>query len=203
MQPMQISPRDTQPPPPQRFTDMAKVSGPLFSVDASGSYAGSLVFSKWKGRNYVRQLVTPSNPHTLNQEVARNHVRTAGSAQKFVNANTQVNANLTLTDELEIRAVTPAGQAWNGFLVNSMVGAGAANIDAADTLWTALASGEKTAWDTAANALTAPLFGVIQTVAGGAAGTPKSSGQVFFDYIYGLYAMGIHPIPGAVPPVYT
>jgi hypothetical protein len=32
------------------------------SLDASGSVAGTLTFSKWKGRNYVRQLVTPSNP---------------------------------------------------------------------------------------------------------------------------------------------
>jgi len=32
------------------------------SVDASGKFGGSMVFSKWKGRNYVRQLVVPENP---------------------------------------------------------------------------------------------------------------------------------------------
>jgi hypothetical protein len=32
------------------------------SLDASGSIAGTIVYSKWKGRNYVRQLVTPANP---------------------------------------------------------------------------------------------------------------------------------------------
>ena len=182
---------------------MATVTGPLFSIDASGGYASTMVFSKWKGRNYVRQLVIPSNPQSIAQETARNHVRTAGSAQKWVNINTQVNENLTLPDIDEIKAVTPAGYAWNGFLVDQMIGTGAANIDAADTLWDALAAGEKTAWDTAADGLTAPLFGVVQTIAGGAAGTPKSSGQVFFNYIYGLYAMGIHPVPGAVPPNYV
>lgn len=41
---------------------MVKVAGPAMSLDASGSLASALVFSKWKGRNYVRQLVTPSNP---------------------------------------------------------------------------------------------------------------------------------------------
>jgi hypothetical protein len=41
---------------------MVKVSAPAMSLDASGSLAGALVFSKWKGRNYVRQLITPSNP---------------------------------------------------------------------------------------------------------------------------------------------
>lgn len=41
---------------------MALVTMPLGSFDASGSVAGAIVFSKWKGRNYVRRLVKPSNP---------------------------------------------------------------------------------------------------------------------------------------------
>lgn len=41
---------------------MALVVMPLGSFDASGSIAGAIVFSKWKGRNYVRRLVKPSNP---------------------------------------------------------------------------------------------------------------------------------------------
>ena len=41
---------------------MAIVTGPLMSVDASGKFGGSMVFSKWKGRNYARKLVIPSNP---------------------------------------------------------------------------------------------------------------------------------------------
>jgi len=43
---------------------MAIVKGPAFSLDASGSLAGAVVFSKWKGRNYIRQLVTPANPRS-------------------------------------------------------------------------------------------------------------------------------------------
>lgn len=182
---------------------MAKVSGPLFSVDASGGYAGSLVFAKWKGRNYARQLVIPSNPRTLGQETARNDMRTAGAAQKFSNANLQIRAGLTLNDKAEIMAITPSGYAWNGFLVDNIIGAGGINMLASDAAWAALAPAEKTAWTTAADALTAPLFGVPQTVAGGGAGVAKPSGQVFFNYTYALYAMGLVPIPGAVPPVYA
>ena len=51
---------------------MAKVSGPLMSMDASGKFGGALVFSKWKGRNVVRQLVIPGNPNSAGQEAARN-----------------------------------------------------------------------------------------------------------------------------------
>lgn len=41
---------------------MTKVYGPLMSLDASGTLAKAVTFSKWKGRNYVRQRVIPSNP---------------------------------------------------------------------------------------------------------------------------------------------
>jgi len=46
---------------------MALVTGPLLSLDARGQVAGSIVFSNWKGRAYVRQLVTPSNPKSAGQ----------------------------------------------------------------------------------------------------------------------------------------
>lgn len=181
----------------------AKVTGPLFSVEASGGYAGVIVFAKWKGRQYVRQLVIPSNPHTTGQEDARNAMRVSGEGQSFCNVNVQVHEDLTLNDKLEIQAIVPSGFAWNGFLVDNMIGSGAVNMTASDAIWAALAGGEQDDWDTAADALTAPILAVAQTVAGGGAGTPKSSGNVFLNYDYGLFAMGLVAIPVAVPPVYT
>lgn len=41
---------------------MVKVFGPAMSLDATGSLAKTITFSKWKGRNYVRERVIPSNP---------------------------------------------------------------------------------------------------------------------------------------------
>ena len=46
---------------------MARVSGPLHSDAASGKFAGSVVYSTWKGRPYARQLVTPGNPKSAKQ----------------------------------------------------------------------------------------------------------------------------------------
>lgn len=43
---------------------MVTVRAPLFSLDASGTLAGSIVFSKWKGRNVVRLKVDTPNPGT-------------------------------------------------------------------------------------------------------------------------------------------
>lgn len=50
---------------------MAKVVGPLMSIEASGTYGKTLVFSKWKGRPYVRELVTPKNPKLPKQKGVR------------------------------------------------------------------------------------------------------------------------------------
>lgn len=41
---------------------MALVKAPLFGLDASGAIGDSIVFSKWRGRNYVRILTIPANP---------------------------------------------------------------------------------------------------------------------------------------------
>ena len=41
---------------------MARTTAPLFSLDASGTIAKTIVFSKWKGRAYVRRHAVPSNP---------------------------------------------------------------------------------------------------------------------------------------------
>lgn len=46
---------------------MARVSGPLMSVGASGTFAKTLTYATWKGRAYVRQRVIPANPKTALQ----------------------------------------------------------------------------------------------------------------------------------------
>lgn len=43
---------------------MVKVYGPGLSLDASGTLADTITFSKWKGRNYIRERVIPSNPQS-------------------------------------------------------------------------------------------------------------------------------------------
>lgn len=54
---------------------MVKVNAPAMSLDASGTIGNALVFSKWKGRNYVRSHVTPSNPNSANQISVRAMMR--------------------------------------------------------------------------------------------------------------------------------
>jgi len=44
-----------------------KVTAPLFSFDASGTLGGIITASKWRGRQYFRTRVIPSNPRSAGQ----------------------------------------------------------------------------------------------------------------------------------------
>jgi|GEM_PF-4916470 len=50
---------------------MAKTTGPINSVEASGSLSGLLTFSSSKGRSYVKKFAVPSQPKTANQKLQR------------------------------------------------------------------------------------------------------------------------------------
>ncbi len=52
---------------------MAKVKGPLFSLDARGKIADTLVYLGWKGLKTVRQYVIPANPNTTAQQTQRGY----------------------------------------------------------------------------------------------------------------------------------
>lgn len=58
---------------------MAKVTGPLMSMEASGTVGDALTFSRWVGRPYVRRYTVPSNPQTLGQETHRNRFSAIGT----------------------------------------------------------------------------------------------------------------------------
>lgn len=50
---------------------MAKPTGALLAFGASGQIAKTLVYASWKGRQYARRHVVPSNPQTAAQTATR------------------------------------------------------------------------------------------------------------------------------------
>lgn len=183
---------------------MAKTTGPLFSMDASGKFGGALVFGKWKGRNTVRQLVTPSNPQSTNQEASRNAMRVMAEVQRQMNLTTEKHAGDTLTDKALFTAAAPSGQAWNGYLVKSGIGAGQVNYLAAQAAYAALTAPQKAAWVAGAEALVPAILPVNQTVAGGGTGTALTAGEVFFHAQYARYVAGLDAAaPTGTPPDYS
>jgi hypothetical protein len=71
-----------------------KVTAPLFSLDASGSIGGAIVASKWKGRNYMRRLVIPSNPKSDGQTTNRAVMRFLSQSWALLTALQQADWNV-------------------------------------------------------------------------------------------------------------
>jgi len=61
---------------------MAKVTGPLYSMTASGKIADAMVFFGWKGISVVRQWLKPANPMTEDQGDVRLLLGALGASAK-------------------------------------------------------------------------------------------------------------------------
>ncbi len=94
---------------------MAKTKGPLMSLDASGTVADTIVFSKWKGRNYVRSHVIPSNPQSPRQTAYR--AQMAGLVALF-KANVAM-LNAAFGERAAQRSISPFN-AFTGFNQNRL-----------------------------------------------------------------------------------
>ncbi len=83
---------------------MAKVTGPLFSVDARGKIADSIVFGGWRGIKTVRRYTVPTNPQTAAQSVTRG----------FFASGVSLYHTLSAADKAALR-VAASGQPYSGF----------------------------------------------------------------------------------------
>ena len=91
---------------------MAKVTGPLLSLDASGTVASTMVFSRWKGINYVRQRVIPTYSNTFKQIAVRGVITDASQAWKAGSTVGTVVLNATYKAAFNTAA---SGMAMSGF----------------------------------------------------------------------------------------
>lgn len=112
---------------------MAKVGGPLMSMNASGRF-GEMVFDK---RNFVRKFTAPSNPQTVAQMLQRN---TMGDLQRVLK---------TLGPVLRAELKEALGYRWNSVVIGELLANGGAQLSAYNTEFTAFTGPQKTDWDTA------------------------------------------------------
>lgn len=91
---------------------MAKITAPLFGLDARGQVGKAIVYSIWKGVNYVRRRVVPYNPQSTDQTAVRDLITDASKAWK---TGATVGA-VTLDAAYKLAYTTAAaGQAYSGF----------------------------------------------------------------------------------------
>lgn len=125
----------------------AKVTGPLMSLDASGTVGNTTVFSKWKGRNYVRLRVIPKNVNSIAQQAVRSILGTLAKAVRAVTTSFDDLVNFLGSQFfIDAVAVAPTGQSWVSYLQKIMNSI----FDATVTAYAALDSTHKGYWQTAA-----------------------------------------------------
>jgi len=73
---------------------MAKVTGPLFSMSASGKLANSIVFFGWKGINVVREWIKPTNPKSADQGTIRLIAGALGRSTSVVDSTSDFAADI-------------------------------------------------------------------------------------------------------------
>jgi len=94
---------------------MAKVTGPLYSMGASGKIANAMVFFPWKGVNVVRQWLKPANPMSDGQGDARLILGGTGKAASAIHTDEGYH------DELKTLNVIPGGQTKQSYVVKKII----------------------------------------------------------------------------------
>lgn len=94
---------------------MAKVTGPLMSMSASGKLADSIVFFSWKGVNVVRKWLIPANPQVAAQ--GDNRIVLGGTGR----AVGKIQAAKSFAQQLIDLSLIPAGQTKQSYLVKYII----------------------------------------------------------------------------------
>jgi len=131
---------------------MAKSAAPFLSINPSGSVAGLLTASRWKGRPYLRLLVTPSNPQTLAQGNVRYALGIVAKAARAVLTSYKDPEAVGSAFFIAARDQAPSGQSWISWLQKVMadlVGSG----NTADAAYAALNSTQRGYFTTAGTAM--------------------------------------------------
>ena len=95
---------------------MAKVEGPLFSLEARGKVGNVMVHFPWKGRNVVRKWLKPTNPRDVDQKIIRQKLAALGHVLKAILTPCTAEPNGAAA-VVQIKTLTPATQIWNAYLV--------------------------------------------------------------------------------------
>jgi len=99
---------------------MAKVDGPLFSLEARGKIGDAVVYFPWKGRHVVRQWLKPTQPNSVLQGYVRAAMKAIGKAIKEILATAKGDAVDSALYALYTDAA-PAGQNWNGHMAKGFL----------------------------------------------------------------------------------
>ncbi len=156
-----------------------RLTGPMFSLTASGSIGKTIVMSVWKGRAYARARVIPQNMRSADQQLTRGYLGViAKSAKSVLTAAKDTLPGLGSQFFLDTQVHIPGTQSW----VSAFQGNEHSSVSADKTHFLGLSS-EITKYATAAAAL-----GLADYISVG--DTPVTYTAAFQAYILAKFAVG-------------
>jgi len=161
---------------------MAKVTGPLMSMSASGTVGSTITFDK---RGFVRERVIPANPQSAPQGNVRQTLLAVQKCLKVLHA----------TAIAAVSALAPTSYRWNSFLLAATIGPSSADFTASKTAFLALTGGQQTSWNDRADE-----GGLTERSVVYADDDPISSGLSLFAVSRALFLLNINvadATPGA------
>ena len=112
---------------------MAKTKGALFSLEASGNLANSIVYDK---RGRVRVHKVPANPQSVAQTAVRDRF---GDIQRELK-------ELGLIVRAQVKI--DLGSTWNSIIIGDLMANDNAQYDVYAAEWAAFIAGDQTDWET-------------------------------------------------------
>jgi len=97
--------------------EMAKCTGPLYSLSASGKIANAMVYFTWKGVNVVREWLKPANPQSAAQGNQRCILGGTGRAVGEILPRPGFTTVSAFAQQLIDLKLIPGGQTKQSFLV--------------------------------------------------------------------------------------
>lgn len=161
---------------------MAKVTGPLMSLSASGTVGDTITFDK---RGHVRQRVIPANPQTATQGNTRQILLGIQKGLKVIGD----------TPITQLKTLAEPSYRWNSFMLQQVIGASSTEFEASKTAFDALTAQQRADWDAAAHSV-----GLVDQSITYATDPAMSAGMSLFAICRALFRLGINTsagVPGA------
>lgn len=157
---------------------MAKVTGPLMSMSASGTVGSTITFDK---RGFVRERVIPANPQSDAQ----------GNVRQMLLGVQKALSRIGATVITAVKSIAPVSYRWNAFLLQAAIGPNSSEFEASRTAYAALTAPQRDAWNLAAVALGLTDQSIIY-----ATDAPISAGLALFAVSRALFALGLNVVAG-------
>lgn len=157
---------------------MAKVKGPLMSLEASGTVGGTITFDK---RGFVRQRVIPANPQSEAQ----------GNVRQMLLGTQRALSLLGAAVIAAVKTIAPTSYRWNAYLLQQVLGPGNSEFEAARTAFNALGASDRANWNARATAL-----GISEQTIPYATDAPVSPGLALFAISRALFRLGLNVVAG-------